>query len=110
MKLITDKQKVTLYRLMKATKTNVEKVEEMSCYEASKIIEGLLKKWGEIREKKTSATPKRDYSSDVLAGLAVKIVAQKTGVDEIVGQEEIFRKKVVDIYRVFSSARQECLA
>jgi hypothetical protein len=50
------------------------------------------------------------YSTGALAGLAVKILAQRCKTDEILGKAGEFEKKVVELYKVFNSAKQACLA
>lgn len=107
MKPITDKQKVAIYRMAKSAQTKIEGVENMSSFEASKVIEGLIN----LLQKKRGHNAKgSNYSSDALAGLAVKILAQRTKVDEILAKEDTFRATAAELYRVFSSARQQCLA
>ena len=109
MKPLTDRQRVAIFRLARATKTELKNVDEMSSFEASKVIEGLLKRLEE--QKKGSRTKQSsNYSSDALAGLAVKILAQRTDVEEIIGKEGLFRERAAKLYKVFSSARQKCLA
>ena len=100
---ITERQIATIKKLMKIAKIEVKNVESLSKFAASKVIEGLLQKLNEKREKK-------DYSQDALAGLAVKIMAQKSDVDHIAKHEEEFKQGVVQLYRIFKGARQACLA
>lgn len=116
MKEITEKQIVAIKRMARATKTEVGNIEEMSCFEASKVITALGEKLDAMKGRAPSASPssggnqQRDFSSGALAGLAVKIVAQKCRVDDVLEKEESFKKKVAQLYRVFSLARQGCLA
>jgi len=104
MKPITEKQIVAIRRMTRAAKVELKNVEQMSSFEASKVIEGLLQKLNATK------TPKRDYSSDALAGLAVKILAQRSEVDDIVEDAGAFKKRAASLYKVFLSARQVCLA
>ena len=100
---ITEKQIATIKGLSRRAKIEVKNVEGLSKFEASKVIEGLLQKVNPKQEKK-------DYSRDALAGLAVKILAQRSEVDDMVDNARIFSDRVVALYRVFRSARQACLA
>ena len=67
-------------------------------------IEALRQKNGYSRKAKGNG-----FQSDALAGLAVKIVAQRSDIEDVIEKEEDFRKKAADLYRVFYAARQECL-
>ena len=71
------------------------------------MIEGLIEK---ARAKRHVEVRKSNYSSDALAGLAVKILAQRYTLDTIVRHRQGFEKKAVELYRIFQSARQACLA
>jgi hypothetical protein len=116
MKEITEKQIVAIKRMARASKTEVSNIEEMSRFEASKLITALGEKLDAMKGKTPTASPssgggqKRDFSSEALAGLAVKIVAQKCKVSDVLQKEEGFKKTVAELYRVFSLARQGCLA
>jgi len=113
MKTITEKQIDAIHKMAKATKTEVKDIEQMSCFEASQMLESLIGKWKQIKERRASPASNgkaRNYSSDALAGLAVKIVAQKCKVDDVLQKEESFKKTVAQLYRVFFLARQGCLA
>jgi hypothetical protein len=115
MKEITEKQIVAIKRMARATKTDIRNVEEMSRFEASKLITALGEKLDAMKGQTPSASPapggdqKRDFSSEALAGMAVKIVAQKCNVSDVLQKEDRFKKTVAEMYRVFSSARQGCL-
>ena len=104
MKSITEKQISAIRRLARAAKIEVRNVDKMSSFEASKVIEGL------IRKLNLTKKVKRDFSSDALAGLAVKILAQRCKVEWMISKENHFKKRAADLYRVFHSARQACLA
>lgn len=115
MKPITEKQIDAIEKLAKATRTSVNNLEQLSCFEASKIITALIEKANKNRKNNGYRNSERkavnsSYKSDALAGLAVKILAQRCNVQQIVSSEDKFRKRVVELYRVFSSARQACLA
>ena len=111
MKPITEKQKNAIIKLAGVTATHVGDLDSMSSKEASKIIDDLIK-------KKTGRTPINNYkrqnnstfSRDALAGLAVKILAQKHDIKEIISQRERFKERVVELYQIFDEARQGCLA
>ena len=106
MKPITEKQLKAIHKLARATKTKINNVEKMSCFEASKVIEGLINRMNRMKNQGR----KSGYQSDALAGLAVKILAQRCKVEEIVRKPEVFQSKAADLYRVFDRARQKCLA
>jgi hypothetical protein len=116
MKEITEKQIVAIKRMARATKTDVRNVEEMSRFEASKLITALGEKLDAMKGRGGSTSSPsggnqgRSFSSDALAGLAVKIVAQKCKVSDVLQKEARFKETVAQLYRVFSLARQECLA
>ena len=104
MKPITEKQLAAIRKLSRAAKIEVNGMEKLSSFEASKVIEGLIQKLNATKK------PKRDFSSDALAGLAVKILAQRSDIDDIVEEAGDFRKRVAALYKVFLTARQACLA
>jgi len=104
MKPITEKQIAAIRKLSRVAKVVINSVEKMNSFEASKVIEGLIKKLNEVKK------PKRDFSSDALAGLAVKILAQRCKVEWIISKEAQFKQRASDLYRVFNLARQACLA
>lgn len=111
MKPISEKQKNAIMRLARATRTEVESIEGMSSFEASSVITALIEKMNQ--QKGNGNEPRkasRNYSSDALAGLAVKILAQRHKVDEIIKSADRFKAKTVELYKVFESARRECLA
>ena len=108
MKPITGRQIHAIKKLARATKTEVNNVEKLSSFEASKVIKALIEKMKNSRQR--NDVKSNDYKSDALAGLAVKILAQRCKVGDIVGSEDRFKKRAVELYRVFSSARQACLA
>ena len=114
MKQITEKQIKAIQKLARITKTEIKGIERMSSAEASKIISALIEKVNQAKGgSKFQSNPRKpgnDYSSDALAGLAVKILAQRSKVEEIINDESRFRKRVVELYKVFSSARQACFA
>lgn len=112
MKSISEKQKVAIYKLAKIAKANIENVESMSSFEASKVIDGLIQNVNRMKggSNRRYSKPGMNFSSDALAGLAVKIVAQRHDVKTIIGQRQQFRERVRQIYQVFSEARQACLA
>jgi len=112
MKEITEKQIEAIKKLARATKTEINGVEQMSSFEASKVIEGLIEKLKEMRKNNRNYGRQRSngYSSDALAGLAVKIVAQRHDVKTIIGQKDRFKQRVAELYSVFSEARQVCRA
>ena len=115
MKPITEKQIDAIEKLARATRTSVNNLEQLSCFEASKIITALIEKANKGRKNTGSRNDGRkaansSYQSDALAGHAVKILAQRCNVQQIVSSEEKFRKRVVELFRVFSSARQACFA
>jgi len=86
MKTITEKQINAIHKMAKATKTEIKNIEQMSCFEASQVLESLIGKWKQIKERRGSPASNgkaRNYSSEALAGLAVKIVAQKCKVDDV---------------------------
>ena len=112
MKPITEKQINTLLKLARVTKTQVNNIKEMTSFEASKLITALIEK---MNKNKKSNDFRRDstsnvYQSEALAGLAVKILAQRCEMQEIIGDEDRFKKKVVELYKVFSSAKKACFA
>ena len=115
MREISEKQKNAIEKLARATKTEVENVEEMSSFEASKVIEGLLEKLKQMRKENNFGTYSKrqnsnSFSSDALAGLAVKILAQKHDIKNIISQRQQFTERVKELYEVFSEARQACFA
>ena len=112
MKPITEKQLNAIEKLAKATRTSVENAEGMSSFEASKVITALIEKMKQRNSnfRNDSRKTGNDYKSDALAGLAVKILAQRCKVDEIVSQAEKFKQRAVELYKVFDLARQACLA
>jgi hypothetical protein len=116
MKEITEKQIQAIKRMARATKKDIQNIEGMSRFEASEVITALGKQLDEMRNKAPSPSPstggsqRRGFSSEALAGLAVKIVAQKCRVSDVLQKEESFKKHVVKLYRIFSLARQGCLA
>ena len=111
MKPITEKQIGAIKRLGKATGITLNNIEQMSSFEASQVISDLIEKMKQLRGKRNAGRKAgNDFRSDALAGLAVKILAQRCNVQQIVSSEDKFRKRVVELYRVFSSARQACLA
>jgi uncharacterized protein YgbK (DUF1537 family) len=114
MKQITERQIEAIEKLAKATKTEVN-VEGMSSFEASQTIEGLIEKLKEMRKQNGFIAYSRrqnsnGFSSDALAGLAVKILAQRHKVQDIISQRDNFKQRVKELYEVFSEARQGCLA
>ena len=66
MKEITEKQIEVIKKLAKATKTDIKNVEQMSRFEASKVIEGLLEKLKQMRQ-----------ASEWLCGLQEKAPGQR---------------------------------
>ena len=76
----------------------------MTSFEASKMIEALIAK------RNTAHRSNEDYGKNALAGLAVKVMAQKSDIPYIIQNEEEFKRGVERLYRVFSSARQACLS
>lgn len=115
MKEISEKQKNAIYKLAKATKTEVENVEGMSGFEASKVIAALIEKMNAVKqsggsERGGSVKARNDYKSDALAGLAVKILAQRHDVKSIIQQKDNFKQRAAELYKVFDEARQACLA
>jgi len=114
MKPITERQIEAIEKLARATRTSVGNVEQLSSFEASKVITSLIEKMNKIRNnsyRNNYRKPLNNHNNlDVLAGLAVKILAQKSKEEEMIGKAENFKKRVVELYRVFCSARQACLA
>ena len=113
MKPITEKQLNAIEKLAKATRTSVENAEGMSSFEASTVITSLIEKMNQMKNERSSRNDSKkanDYKSDALAGLAVKILAQRCKVEEIVSQAEKFKQRAAELYKVFDSARQACLA
>lgn len=112
MKPITEKQMNAIEKLAGITRTTITDVEKLSSFEASKVITALIEKMNTMKQRRNNrnADTKADYKSDALAGLAVKILAQRCKVDEIIGKAEKFRERAVELYKVFDSARQACLA
>lgn len=112
MKKITERQKEYIKKLAKNTETEIQNIETLSSFAASQTIKGLVKKakmQNGFRQQLNSVA-KKDYSADVLAGLAVKIVAQKSSLERIKDGGQTFRSDVVELYKAFSSARRQCLA
>jgi len=115
MKPITDKQIDAIEKLARATRTSVNNLEQLSCFEASKIITVLIEKANKNKKNNGYRNNERkavnsSYKSDALAGLAVKILAQRCKVEDIVGKAEKFRNRAVELFKVFDLARRECLA
>jgi len=120
MKPITEKQIEAIQKLARATRTGIPNIEQMSCVDASKVITALIEKMNKDRgnhgdendgpRNDTKKADSRDYRSDALAGLAVKILAQRCEIEEIVGDGDRFRKRAIELFKVFSQARQACLA
>lgn len=115
MKEISEKQKNAIYKLAGATKTEVENVEGMSSFEASKVITALIEKMNTLKQSGGSdrsggVKARSDYKSDALAGLAVKILAQRHDVKSIIAQKDRFKQRAVELYKVFDEARHACLA
>ena len=110
MKPITEKQINAIEKLARATKTQVNNIEEMSSVEASQLITALIEKRNGTQQNSSRNYSKgNDYMSGALAGLAVKILAQRCKIEEIIGNEERFKQRAVELHKVLSSARQECL-
>jgi hypothetical protein len=112
MKSITEKQIVTIQKLAKAAKTEIKNVDKMSCNEASMVITALIEKVkkSDGNRKDSSQTRNSDSRSDPLAGLAVKILAQKCHISYILHSDGEFKKRAVELYKVFISARRACFA
>jgi len=115
MKEITEKQIEAIKKLATATETEIENVEQMSRFEASKVIEGLIEKRrtpSQNNGSRNDAKPRSNgYRSGALAGLAVKTMAQRyKRVRDIVDGEDIFTQKVVELYRAFENAKRACFA
>lgn len=111
MKEVTEKQLGAIDRLSRATGTIVDNPEKLTRVAASEVITGLIERLKEKRGRGASApsSSRRDYSTDALAGMAVKIVAQKCSVEDVLKSEESFKEKVAELFKVFLSARQGCL-
>ena len=110
MKPITERQMQVIKDLAKATKANVDNVHELTCAEASELIGSLINRNRAKNANKGKDAGRADRSTDALAGLAVKILAQKSEVGHIEKNEEEFKQGVVRLYRIFFEARQACLA
>jgi hypothetical protein len=116
MKQVTEKQIEAIQNLSRATKTTVNDVDKMSSLEASQVITALIENLNAMKQKRSNANSNtsynkaHDYKSDALAGLAVKILAQRCKVDEIISKAENFKQRAAELYKVFDSARRECLA
>lgn len=109
MKPITDKQINAIEKLARVTKTEINNIEGLSSVEASKVITELAEKFQRKHNAQRNVS-QNDFVSGALAGLAIKTVSQRCKVEEIIGNEEQFKKRVVELYQVFSEARQKCLA
>lgn len=114
MKEVTEKQIGAIMKLAHVTKTEVSDIESMSRAEASALIDSLIEK-ARGQKGDAAAQPRADarrssFQSDALAGLAVKIVAQRNEVKTIIEQRDRFKERVAQLYAVFSEARQACLA
>ena len=113
-KEVTEKQIEAIRKLARATKIEVNNIEKMSRGEASAVIVSLIEKSREQRSSASSQPPasarRSGFQSDALAGLAVKILAQRQDVKSIIQQKQRFKERVVELYAVFSEARQACLA
>jgi len=120
MKPITEKQIEAIQKLARVTKTEVGNINGMSRVDASNVITALIEKMNKDRgnpgdekdgpRNDTKKTENHDYRSDALAGLAVKILAQRCEIEEIVGDGDRFRKRAMELFKVFDSARNACLA
>ena len=109
MKHITEKQIAAIKNLSKAAKKEIREIEQMSSFEASEVISELIKSL-KNRSRRAGQKPAGNFGSDALAGLAVKILAQRCKVEDILSSQEKFKKRASELYRVFNSARQACLA
>lgn len=115
MREATQKQLLTIRKLAAATKTQVNDPEGLSIQEASTVISELIGKLQEKNGKGAASSPppsqgRESFRADALAGLAVKIVAQRSDLEKMIHEEGDFRQKVESLYRVFYLARQGCLA
>lgn len=112
MKEITEKQINAIKNLVKTTGIEIANVEGMSSYEASQVITELIEKARQLRGNRNAGRKpvNNSYKSDALAGLAVKILAQRCKVEDIVGKAERFRNRAVELFKVFDEARRACLA
>ncbi len=109
MKPITEKQMDTIQELARETKTDVSSMEDMSSWEASELITELIKKRRTYEQAQPRKKTSRDYSSEALAGLAVKILAQKYNGKGFVERPEEFTQNAVELYNLFCAARAACL-
>ena len=82
----------------------------MSRFEASKVITALIEKMNKNKNSDRNDNKSNSYQSEALAGLAVKILAQKCKIQDMIDSEERFKKRVSELYKVFSSAKQACFA
>ena len=106
MKPVTDNQRREIERLSRLSKTNVD-LAGLSSLEASRIITRLR---GQVGEPDGRGRSDSASGSEALAGLAMKLIAQRGTPEWIFENEMEFRSYVVKLYHVFVRTRQACLS